>query len=83
MSVDLKAGGLQMRGRLTGEGERRLLTYKEMARALNVSERTVWQWAQEGLIATVPMGPKLVRFHPDEKARVMREGVSCRLADRA
>lgn len=55
----------------------KLLTYKHMADALGVSERTVWTWVRDGHIRTVPLGPKCVRFHPAERDRVMREGVAC------
>jgi excisionase family DNA binding protein len=54
----------------------RLLTYREFAEALGVSERTVFEWVKTGAVKAVRLGPKCVRFNPDERDRVMREGVS-------
>lgn len=33
-----------------------LLTYKQAAKLLNVSDRTVWSWVHEGLLAAVRIG---------------------------
>ena len=57
-------------------GDPRLLTKRHFARSLGVSERTVDSWRARGAVQAVKLGPKVVRFHPDELARVMREGVS-------
>lgn len=54
----------------------RLLTYRQFAEALGVSERTVYQWVRDELVKPVRLGPKVVRFHPEERDRVMRDGVA-------
>jgi excisionase family DNA binding protein len=39
-----------------------LLSYKEAAKRLSISERTLWTLAHNGQIPTVRIGPKGVRF---------------------
>lgn len=54
----------------------RLLTYRQFAEALGVSKRSVYEWVRTGQVTPVRLGPKVVRFHPDELDRVAREGIS-------
>lgn len=44
-------------------GPARLLTYGEVAKALGISERSLWTLVQEGRIAAVRFG-RTVRFDP-------------------
>lgn len=51
-----------------------LLTYRQVAEQLGVSERSVYSWAKAGDIAVTRLS-RLVRVHPDEVERVKREGI--------
>ncbi len=51
-----------------------LLTYKEAARLLTVSQRTLRGWVLAGRIKEIRLGGA-VRFHRDELDRVVREGI--------
>ncbi len=42
-----------------------LLTPRQAARALNISERTLWQRTKDGVIPSVKLG-HLVRYCPDD-----------------
>jgi excisionase family DNA binding protein len=53
----------------------RLLTYREFAEALGVSERSVYDWVRLGKVQAVRLGPKSVRFNLTELERVQRDGV--------
>lgn len=51
-----------------------LLTYREAAKFLGVSERQLYQWEKAGLVKATRLG-KLVKYHRDELERIAREGV--------
>lgn len=51
----------------------RLLTAREVADALNVSEARVYELAREGLLPTVRLG-RQVRFHPKAVAEWIENG---------
>jgi excisionase family DNA binding protein len=53
-----------------------LLTYREFAKAIATSERTLADWVKDGKVKAVRLGAKSVRFHPSELERVQREGVA-------
>lgn len=42
-----------------------LLTPRQAARALNISERTLWQRTKDGVIPAIKLG-HLVRYSPDD-----------------
>lgn len=52
-----------------------LLTYREAAEALGVSERSIYGWVKSEQIASTRLG-RLVRIRRDEVERVAREGIS-------
>jgi excisionase family DNA binding protein len=45
---------------------RPLLDADEVARFLNVPKRRVWQMSRRGEIPTVRIGPRQLRFDPDD-----------------
>ena len=51
-------------------GLRRLLTRKEAAQILGVSERTLWTLTEKGIIPAVPIG-RLVRYDTDDLRRAI------------
>ncbi len=49
-----------------------LLTPRQAARALNISERTLWQRTKDGVIPAVKVG-HLVRYSPDDLRNWIRQ----------
>lgn len=43
-----------------------LLTSPQAAKFLNVSPRTLWELKKSGKIEFVPVGPRLVRYAPED-----------------
>lgn len=54
---------------------KRLLTYREAAQVLGVSERSIYAWISSGAVTPTRIG-RLVRLHVDEVERIAREGVA-------
>ena len=46
---------------------------EELARQLGVTPETVRRWARRGLIPSMRVSPKVIRFDVDEVARVLRD----------
>jgi excisionase family DNA binding protein len=44
----------------------RLLSYREVAEICGVSRRTIQRAVHEGKLRALRLGPRMVRFHPDE-----------------
>jgi excisionase family DNA binding protein len=55
-----------------------LITRREAARRLNVSERTVRRWGAAGWLAEVRLSPHTVRVTADSVARHMQRGYPAR-----
>ncbi len=49
-----------------------LLTPREAARALSISERTLWQRTKDGVIPAIKVG-HLVRYSPDDLRHWIRQ----------
>jgi len=49
-----------------------LLTPRQAARALNISERTLWQRTKDGVIPAIKLG-HLVRYSPDDLRHWIRQ----------
>ncbi len=49
-----------------------LLTPRQAARVLNVSERTLWQRTKDGMIPAIKIG-HLVRYSPDDLRNWIRQ----------
>ena len=45
----------------------------ELARQLGVTPETVRRWARRGLIPSMRVSPKVIRFDVDEVTRVLRD----------
>lgn len=66
-----------------GPGPQRLMTVKEAAELLQVSERSIYAWAREGKIPARRVGGK-IRFHLDDLlASTEKEKETPRLAARS
>ncbi len=52
-----------------------MLTQKKVAEAMGVSKRTVQRWQERGIlrVSKYPHS-RITRIHPDEVARLIREG---------
>ena len=46
--------------------ERRLWTYKDVCRRLNIRPGTAYAWVSQGRLPVVRFSSKMVRFDPDE-----------------
>lgn len=54
-----------------------LLTVDSVARAVNVSDKTVRRWIKEGHLECVLVGPaKRIRIRPSELSRIMTKEAS-------
>lgn len=51
-----------------------LLTMHEVARALNVSQPTVKEWAKQGKLPSISISPALLRFDPVEILHLIDAG---------
>lgn len=49
-----------------------LLTSEELAQRLRLRPSTVKRWAQEGIIPSLRLSGKVVRFDPEEVERALR-----------
>ncbi|MEQ8848692.1 helix-turn-helix domain-containing protein [Botrimarina sp.] len=54
---------------------RKLLTYRQAAEYLAVSERSIFEWVAAGHITPTRLAKRCVRISVDELDRVAREGI--------
>lgn len=54
-----------------GYPARRLVTVAEAADLLRVSRKTIQRMRERGDLTTIEVGPRLVRFHPDDIAALL------------
>ncbi len=52
-----------------------LVTTRELAKRLCVTPETVRAWARRGLIPSIRVSPKVVRYDPGAVIRALRNGV--------
>jgi excisionase family DNA binding protein len=57
-----------------------LLTIKQAAAQLQISERTIFRLIEKGELNSISIG-KSLRIHPEELERIAREGIRPRLLD--
>ncbi len=52
---------------------KKLLSYKQVATMLNVEPNTVLRWTKRGMLESVRIGIRSIRFEPEEVERFMTE----------
>ena len=50
-----------------------LVTSEELAKELNVDDRTILRWAREGKIPSVKISPRTIRFNREAVLRALEE----------
>jgi excisionase family DNA binding protein len=51
-----------------------LLTVREVAEILRITERTVWRRVVDGTIPAIRLGPRVVRFERDDLESALTRG---------